>query len=450
MTTAARAEGLRYEDVERGDVAAVVGALARGAEVNAPVVSGDQGETRRPLLVAARTGSLELVRLLVARGAAIEHGMGEGDGTAFEAAVTKGHGKIASYLLDAPSRPSKDYLALVLRVALSSRLQGESDLDSTDDARIVLARRALAKGLRRDEPEVRLAFHALAVTGDLRGLELLLHDAHVDPNLPAEVFERRSGRSAYDPPLVDAARNGHLDAVRTLLDHGARPDAQGKLGMTALHLAARSGRSDIAKLLLARGASAAVLDAEGHRAVWLARRARMPVEHFAAAGAALTAAEEAEVFALEAAQARKDAEWQADAEERDRRRARRDLAIAAGAFAGWVVYLWASVAARRGSAGSAFAHVGRELNLWAGPVLAGAGVGALAVLGMGVLLSGGPGIPAIVDPRRPAFLAGLPAMIAVGALHFAHRSDLAAHPWLYYTGPVLSVGIPLALFVLRS
>jgi len=56
------------------------------------------------------------------------------------------------------------------------------------------------------------------------------------------------------PPLLEAARAGRADAVRTLLDGGGRADERDGHGRTALHWAAIGGSSGAVALLLDRGA----------------------------------------------------------------------------------------------------------------------------------------------------------------------------------------------------
>lgn len=52
-----------------------------------------------------------------------------------------------------------------------------------------------------------------------------------------------------------ASRSGSLDAVKTLLDHGARIDAKDTLrGTTALMSAAEQGHGAVVEMLAARGA----------------------------------------------------------------------------------------------------------------------------------------------------------------------------------------------------
>lgn len=53
--------------------------------------------------------------------------------------------------------------------------------------------------------------------------------------------------------LMWAAAEGHVDVVRTLIEHKADLQAHTRKGFTALHFAARDGHRDIARLLLAAG-----------------------------------------------------------------------------------------------------------------------------------------------------------------------------------------------------
>ncbi|KAI0263716.1 hypothetical protein BC834DRAFT_938253, partial [Gloeopeniophorella convolvens] len=61
------------------------------------------------------------------------------------------------------------------------------------------------------------------------------------------------GRSGT--PLQAASANGHLETVRVLLEHGARPNARGGHCGTALCAASLHGHVDAARLLLSNGAS---------------------------------------------------------------------------------------------------------------------------------------------------------------------------------------------------
>jgi len=75
---------------------------------------------------------------------------------------------------------------------------------------------------------------------------------------------------AIDESLVDAARGGHDDEVRKLLQRGAAADCAGSSGMTALGAAAMAGRRSTVRLLLRAGAEPAALAASGQTALHLA------------------------------------------------------------------------------------------------------------------------------------------------------------------------------------
>ena len=55
-------------------------------------------------------------------------------------------------------------------------------------------------------------------------------------------------------PLWWAAESGHTDAAKVLLDHGANINAPGKEGATALYTAVNFGRKGVIELLLEKGA----------------------------------------------------------------------------------------------------------------------------------------------------------------------------------------------------
>ena len=71
--------------------------------------------------------------------------------------------------------------------------------------------------------------------------------------------------SGADPSVVSqamysAARNGHTEVVRYLLDHGAAIDTRGFFGGTGLHWAAINGHRETFELLIARGANLELRD----------------------------------------------------------------------------------------------------------------------------------------------------------------------------------------------
>ena len=66
--------------------------------------------------------------------------------------------------------------------------------------------------------------------------------------------------SVVSHAMYSAARNGHTEVVKYLLDHGAAIDTKGFFGGTGLHWAAINGHRETVELLIARGANREIRD----------------------------------------------------------------------------------------------------------------------------------------------------------------------------------------------
>ncbi|KAI3434440.1 hypothetical protein D9Q98_002517 [Chlorella vulgaris] len=192
------------------------------------------------LLDAAANGQVEVVRLLLDRGADLEAVDSDGD-TALAVAAAHGHVEVVRLLLknsanlDAPGR--NGYTPLI-GAALAGHLEvvqvllkSSADLEATDN-------------------DGDTALTVAAGKGHLDVVQLLLdHDADLD-------VHDNDGNTA----LIGAAVKGHLEMVRLLLEGGANLEPSDDDGDTALDLAAGKGHMEVVRLLLDHGADLNVLD----------------------------------------------------------------------------------------------------------------------------------------------------------------------------------------------
>ena len=117
------------------------------------------------------------------------------------------------------------------------------------------------------------ALHVAAEYGHQEILQILLEDAAIDSDSDYDAetkkIDHENGtRETYiqtllrffdtegDTPLHKAAKHGHLDVVKMLVDYAANTEATtSDLGLTALHFAAAEGHVAVVNLLLQNGAS---------------------------------------------------------------------------------------------------------------------------------------------------------------------------------------------------
>ena len=249
--------------------AEVVGALLdAGADPGA--VTTSSGVTALHLAAGARRGE-DAVRLLLEHGAPVNARENSAGQTPLVFAAAAGRAASAAELLRHGADPSiaTEVVDVLRRMAISQAAQGRL-LEALSEIQ-----RATEGGTAR-EPTAAEVQAALAVQREFLASEELqeqLADFHPDDlanvvpawDTPAgyvseaeivrrPMYETLVGRTGGMSALLHAAREGHLEVARVLLDGGADIDQVAGDGASPLTIAALNGQFDMAMLLIERGA----------------------------------------------------------------------------------------------------------------------------------------------------------------------------------------------------
>jgi len=236
-----------------------------------------------PLLFAAREGSIETVRVLVAAGAKVNKTSVDGSGPLL-VAVQNGHYEIARFLLDRGADPNQAntkgwtplYLAVSNRDALTTAVPPPASDGALDFIKLLLDRGANPNRRIQVHTEVHQANNSLwlkedgatpllraALCGDLTVVQLLLARG-ADPSIPT--FDQTtplmvaSGVGWAEGFTFQYSEDETLELVKLLLDFGAGINSANEDGLTALHGAAYKGANKVVELLVSRGADLTARD----------------------------------------------------------------------------------------------------------------------------------------------------------------------------------------------
>lgn len=208
----------------------------------------------RPLIVATRLGHLEMVRVLVDRGAN-SNATGFGAKTALHWAADLGHDEIVELLVnkgaDANARDSKGNTPFIW-----ASKNGHMGV-----VRTLLAHMGV-EGLQEREAGGDAALHCAAHWGHEEVVRLLLTTG-------AQADERGAhGRTA----LMCASKKGQLGVVKILYQHVGTQGLEEKDedGQSALHYAAVGGSEEVVSYLLSQGAQASSRDKAGRTVLMMA------------------------------------------------------------------------------------------------------------------------------------------------------------------------------------
>ncbi|PYH95687.1 ankyrin [Aspergillus ellipticus CBS 707.79] len=267
------------------------------------VVNFDHGQTpssklyKTPLGMAARRGNLPLDQHLIERGANAT-AKNPKNYRPLDIATLFGNFEIVAFLLPHLKQNfSADYTKY-LAAALGPAVIG----NYTSIARLLLASSAPINGTANNDADDIINFNEeetplmIAIKKGNTGLVCLLLDYDGDPSMKITESD--------DPPLVDAARRGHENTVKLLVDRcleleyafaeamfeaarwgresvtayflskGVDPDHAMKYNRTALSYAGYQAYTGTVKALLAAGADVNWTDAHGRTPIWYAIQTR--------------------------------------------------------------------------------------------------------------------------------------------------------------------------------
>ena len=231
-----------------------------------------------PLLFAARQGSLESARLLVAAGADVNDAAPMGTSTLVVAALS-GQGAVATFLLEQgadPDAADAGYTALHAAV-----LRGDLELVTALLAHGADPSPQLIRGTpaRRVSADWRLGHNMIGATPFWLAARFrepaimrVLAEGGADPlaskgGATAVMAALQGGttRGRFGIPRADRTEEGRLTiaAVEQALEAGADVDSTNDGGDTAMHIAASRGLDDVIALLAARGATLDVRNERG-------------------------------------------------------------------------------------------------------------------------------------------------------------------------------------------
>jgi len=278
--------------IRAGQTDLALAALERGADPNG-LPAPDDRDQRSPLVLAAVSPDLRLLRCLIVKGAELNRN--DGGLTALLAATRDSHeGRPDAVMTlltngadprctDASGNTPLHYAALAARPIVAALLcdaDAPVDVANRDgltplgmacaNANWELMRFLLERGARVETEHAQPALIAAASVADddPHGVKFLLkRKAHVNAR-------GRLGRT----PLMTAALLGHTAIAKTLLEAGAQVDLADAHGTTALMEAARGGAVGVLEVIAAHSFNADLCDAHGRTALMIASQSKQACE----------------------------------------------------------------------------------------------------------------------------------------------------------------------------
>lgn len=214
--------------------------IAAGADV----FDVDSGGGATALHKACQGGDLDVVRALVEAGAFVDAVTPNTGHTPLMDAVWFKHPEIAKYLLD---RGASLNLGTHYGFSLQQHFEYELNVNTMGKDKILLAHQYIQERQAADERRAADQLLMAAVTqGDVEGVRKLIGDgAPVDEKFPIV-----NGFNDAHTPLLVAARDGHTEIARLLLEAGADVNAtEPTFGAVPLHKAVYNGHGELTRLI---------------------------------------------------------------------------------------------------------------------------------------------------------------------------------------------------------
>ena len=222
-----------------GHVAALLTALDGGVEVDA---TESRGVT--PLMCAAMNGHVNCALLLIRRGANVRLQSKDGMG-AVHFAARHGRRKVLLALIDAGAE-----------VDVIDSLEMTPLLYAMRQCHLNCMLALIQQGadVRARAKDGSTSAHIAAQNGSNETLLAILDALDADPRIPLSA-DLNAWDKAEMTPLMHAARGGHLDCVVSLMQRGADVRVASNGGLTAADCAADRGHTEVLLALLGGGAA---------------------------------------------------------------------------------------------------------------------------------------------------------------------------------------------------
>ena len=278
---------------EQGHADVIKLLVAAGADLNASTiveeakkrrgVSYEQGDNFHtggvtPLVLAARQGNLDAVKVLAENGADLNKAAGDGS-TAMLVAIQNGHYNVARYLVEKGADINKAnekgwtplYLAVKHRNLETGTIPVPNQNQAFDFIKLLMDRDLDVNARVAFNTEIRngqratwfdedgaTAFMRAALCGDLEVMRMLLAKG-ADPKIVTKdgttALMAAAGVGFTEGFIQYRSKEESIAAVKLLLELGANVNAQNETGLTALHGAAHRAALDEIKLLVEHGAN---------------------------------------------------------------------------------------------------------------------------------------------------------------------------------------------------